>query len=322
MPEVRVRCGAPIADDFRGSKGTPVVVDEETGDLYVMLVDGSIAKCSGGGGEPGPAGPQGPAGQDGAQGPQGLQGVPGNDGAQGPQGTQGPAGADGSQGPQGIQGVKGDTGDAGLQGIPGNDGAPGAQGEQGPQGIQGPAGTDGADGVGVPAGGTSGQVLAKASNADHDTAWVTPQAGGSGMVSVRMTQDVANATVNLANATGLSFAAAANSDYIIDANILWDTSGTTVGIKLSADFSSTGHTIAGQWIVNVANGTLDGAAFNADDGTVTTTASPFTTSNHAKLWAILRTGANAGTFVVRFAAETTGTITIKTGSVLRYEKTL
>lgn len=149
-----------------------------------------------------------------------------------------------------------------------------------------------------------------------------PGGGSSGMVSVRMTGDVANATVNLANATGLSFAAQANSDYIIDANILWNTSGTAVGIKLSADFSSTGHTIAGQWIVNVANGTLDGAAFNADDVTVTTTAAPFTTSNHGKLWAILRTGANAGTFNVRFAAETTGTITIRTGSVLRYEKTL
>lgn len=137
-----------------------------------------------------------------------------------------------------------------------------------------------------------------------------------------MTADVANTTTNMANATGLSFTASANSDYIIDANILWNTSGTAVGIKLSADFSATGHTIAGQWIVNVANGTLDGAAFNADDVTVTTTAAPFTISNHAKLWAILRTGANSGTFVVRFAAETTGTITIRTGSVLRYEKTL
>lgn len=274
---------------------------------------GSIA-LAGPPGPPGLLGPQGPAGPQGEQGIQGPQGEPGQQGIQGvkgdtgdagPQGLQGPAGSDGAQGPQGLQGPQGD------------------QGPQGLQGIQGPAGNDGADGAGVPAGGTTGQVLAKASNADLDTEWVTPSAGGGGgMVSVRMAQDVANATTSLANATGLSFAAAANSDYIIDANILWNTSGTAVGIKLSADFSSTGHTIAGQWIVNVANGTLDGAAFNADDVTVTTTAAPFTTSNHAKLWAILRTGANAGTFIVRFAAETTGTITVRTGSVLRYEKTL
>jgi len=80
--------------------------------------------------------------------------------------------------------------------------------------------------------------------------------------------------------------------------------------------------MGGQWIVNAANGTLDGAAFNADDVTVTTAASPFTGPNTALLQAFLKTGANAGTWVVRFAAETTGTITIKTGSIIRYQKTL
>lgn len=48
----------------------------------------------------------------------------------------------------------------------------------GPEGPEGPAGADGADGVGVPEGGTAGQVLAKASDDDYDTEWVTPQAGG------------------------------------------------------------------------------------------------------------------------------------------------
>ena len=54
----------------------------------------------------------------------------------------------------------------------------GAQGVQGETGPQGPAGADGADGVGVPSGGTTGQVLAKASGTDYDTEWVTPSAGG------------------------------------------------------------------------------------------------------------------------------------------------
>ena len=43
----------------------------------------------------------------------------------------------------------------------------------GPQGPTGATGADGADGVGVVAGGTTGQVLAKASNTDYDTEWVT-----------------------------------------------------------------------------------------------------------------------------------------------------
>lgn len=48
---------------------------------------------------------------------------------------------------------------------------------QGPPGPPGPAG-DGTGGVAV--GGTSGQVLAKASSADFDTYWVTPSTGGGG----------------------------------------------------------------------------------------------------------------------------------------------
>lgn len=48
----------------------------------------------------------------------------------------------------------------------------------GPQGAQGPtgaAGAAGADGAGVPAGGTTGQLLAKTSGTDFDTQWVSPQ---------------------------------------------------------------------------------------------------------------------------------------------------
>ena len=63
--------------------------------------------------------------------------------------------------------------------LKGADGADGADGAPGAPGRDGTDGTDGAPGVGVPAGGTTGQVLAKASNTDYDTEWVTPSAGGS-----------------------------------------------------------------------------------------------------------------------------------------------
>jgi hypothetical protein len=46
-------------------------------------------------------------------------------------------------------------------------------------GADGADGSDGADGVGVPAGGSTGEVLAKASGADHDTEWVPPGAGAA-----------------------------------------------------------------------------------------------------------------------------------------------
>lgn len=41
------------------------------------------------------------------------------------------------------------------------------------------SGTQGAAGVGVPAGGTTGQVLAKNSNTDYDTEWINQTGGGS-----------------------------------------------------------------------------------------------------------------------------------------------
>jgi hypothetical protein len=49
----------------------------------------------------------------------------------------------------------------------------GIQGETGPQGIQGIQGEQGDPGGGVNAGGTTGQVIAKLSNTDYDTGWVT-----------------------------------------------------------------------------------------------------------------------------------------------------
>lgn len=48
----------------------------------------------------------------------------------------------------------------------------GDKGDRGEQGIQGVPGLDGADGLGVPAGGATGQVLAKKSANDNDTEWV------------------------------------------------------------------------------------------------------------------------------------------------------
>lgn len=66
---------------------------------------------------------------------------------------------------------KGDKGDKGEKG---SQGETGPKGEQGNQGNQGPKGDDG---VGVPAGGTEGQVLMKKSNTDYDTEWKDASSG-------------------------------------------------------------------------------------------------------------------------------------------------
>ena len=57
----------------------------------------------------------------------------------------------------------------------------GTEGPAGPQGPTGPQGPQGEVGEGVPIGGTSGQVLAKASATDYDTEWVDQSGGGGGL---------------------------------------------------------------------------------------------------------------------------------------------
>jgi len=111
-------------------------------------------------GPAGPPGPQGPIGPVGPQGP--VSTTPGPQGPQGPPGPQGAPGADST--------------------VPGPQGPAGAQGATGPQGSTGPQGATGSQGPpgqGVPAGGTTGQVLNKTSNTDYVTGWITPSATGA-----------------------------------------------------------------------------------------------------------------------------------------------
>jgi hypothetical protein len=47
-------------------------------------------------------------------------------------------------------------------------------GPPGPAGPEGPEGPQGQTGAGVPAGGTTGDLLVKSSDADHHTEWAAP----------------------------------------------------------------------------------------------------------------------------------------------------
>ena len=157
-------------------------------------------------GADGATGPQGPKGDKGDSGEQGPKGDTGETGPIGPRGEKGDTGATGATGSTGPKGDKGDKGDAftyedftaaqlaaltGPQGPAGPTGQKGDKGDPfeygdftpeqlaaltGPQGATGPAGPAG---VGVPPGGTTGQVLAKASGTDYDTEWTDPSGGAA-----------------------------------------------------------------------------------------------------------------------------------------------
>lgn len=180
------------------------------------------SKLNTGGGTPGATGATG------ATGPTGLNGSSGAQGIQGNPGTQGATGATGAQGPAGSTGPQGATGPSGAQGNPGTAGATGPTGSQGPTGATGPAGADstapgptgatgasgatgstGATGQGVPTGGATGQVLAKSSGTDYDTAWVAPGGGSPIPTSILQIDDFPGATDNDKHVTAWAAAAAA-----------------------------------------------------------------------------------------------------------------
>ena len=103
----------------------------------------------------------------------GIPGASGQTGVTGPRGPTGPSGQTGQTGLRGPTGSTGFTGETGPTGTRGPTGSPGVTGETGPSWSQGPTGP------GVPAGGTAGYVLTKATSNDFDTVW-SPSSGGGG----------------------------------------------------------------------------------------------------------------------------------------------
>lgn len=198
-----------------GSAASAQIIGDPGAQVLNLVIPKGDTGQQGPQGIQGPAGPQGPkgdtgdtgpAGPQGPQGEQGVQGIQGPMGPAGPRGDTGTAGADGADGsdglsayevavangftgteaqwlaslvgPQGETGPAGPQGPQGVQGIQGPAGPQGLQGETGPAGPQGERGLPGADGIGIPPGGSSGQVLAKASASDYSTEWVDPPQGG------------------------------------------------------------------------------------------------------------------------------------------------
>lgn len=165
---------------------------------------------------------------------EGIQGPQGEPGVQGPQGEQGPVGPMGPQGPQGIQGPQGLQGEQGPQGPAGANGADGATGPQGPQGEQG---VQGEPGLGVPPGGTTGQVLAKASNANYDTIWVDQTGGGGGGVVTLESIEITTPPTKTQYNAGDIFD---NTGMVVTANYTFGLSQVVTGYTFSPSGALTG----------------------------------------------------------------------------------
>lgn len=163
-----------------------------------------------------------------------------------------------------TSGAKGETGSQGPIG------ATGATGATGPAGANGTNGSDGAPGVGVPSGGTAGQVLQKNSSTNYDTSWVDPStapvtsvAGKTGAVTLDKT-DVGLANIdNTSDATkNAAVATITNKNLTSGTNTFPTFNQNTTGSAASLTTARTIGTATGD--VTSAGSTFNGTANNTN----------------------------------------------------------
>ena len=188
--------------------------------------------------------------------------------------------------------AKGDPGDKGDKGDPGDPGADGAKGDQGDPGAKGDKGDQGDPGYG---------------------AWdsITAVSGS----------DATTTGQSLVDITGLSFAAAANSVYEIEAVLRVTTSAVTTGCKYGVQFSAAGAaaqvTYAGS-VTSTTGAITSTNALNSADATAFLTTSGMAGTITIK--GFVTTGANTGNITIQHLKVTSGTSTVRIGSCLKVRK--
>ncbi len=171
---------------------------------------------------------------------------------------------------------------------------------------------------------TAGQVVyvCNAAGTGWDLVGDGGGAGGSDAENVvKLGADVTNTTTTLADATGLSFTAAANTTYLIEIWVIYTTAATTTGINLSVNGPAAPTSISFLRFTGLSTNAGAVSNFNAYDAG-TANASALTGVNIALIKAVLANAATSGTFILRFASEVAGNaVTIKAGSTLRFRDT-
>ena len=229
--------------------------------LQAAKDSGDFDGADGQDGQDGAPGPKGDAGEDGVSPTISSDSITGGhrltitdaDGTTTVDVMDGAAGATGATGPQGPKGDKGDTG---------------STGPQGPTGATGPTGPQGAPGVGVPSGGSTGQVLKKASGTDYDTVWANESGGGGTDNTAHFVFEIDDTNNNAVTpGTGVTIsaiAAAASAGKACFADVTY-VSSTSTTVLLLADYNSSVLTFTGGAYDNEMAVNLHGEVSNGAD---------------------------------------------------------
>lgn len=204
----------------------------------------------------------------------------------------------------------------------------GIQGPPGPQGEPGPEGAEGPPGQGVPAGGTTGQVLAKASGDDFDTYWANP-GGGSGPGVSEWSQAVLGSDFSVTGTgttlvTGMAFTPEAGAIYEVYARLLLRTDDSAAGVQYGWSVPS-GLSDGSIRATNPNTGTsqrFDVTPVSVSGRSFGASLSNIDTSYLGTLDALLVADSGVfGDFALTLQSESSGaTATIRAGSFMRWRR--
>jgi hypothetical protein len=184
---------------------------------------------------------------------------------------------------------------SGSVGVPGPQGPAGSPGSQGPAG---PQGEPGVPGVGVPAGGTEGQIIIKASATDYDTVW----ADNSAETLTATVRNETGATLTKATVVYIT-GAAGNKALVSKASASSEATSSKTFAILAADIPNNQNGTA--VTVGLLKGLNTSALTEGGSLWLSTTAGQWTQTmptapNHAVfLGTVTRVHANQGTVEVR-----------------------
>lgn len=133
---------------------------------------------------------------------------------------------------------------------------------------------------------------------------------------VRITANVNNSTTMLADVTGFSFSLAANRFYAFDFFVIFQSDTATTGIRFAVNGPSNNFFVMQKIIPTSLVANQAGQMERAVNTAATPSASVDVANANllARLWGLINPTAN-GNLVLRFAAETTGTVRVMANSV-------
>jgi hypothetical protein len=140
------------------------------------------------------------------------------------------------------------------------------------------------------------------------------------MSRVKITSDVFQTTVTLADVTGLAFSMLANTDYEFEFLIPFQTAAVTTGIALALNGPAGTLLLAAHIMVPISASTQVDRHTNAFNTEALGTAiDVINVPRLARIQGIIRNGANAGNLIARYRSEVAGSeVRVKAGALVKY----